>query len=440
MLGSRPASAGQRELTKRVEVSPGSVPGGQQLRDWVERLLDGTVVEWRRLVSGNSRATWSVDVETGSGRVALVVRVDSGDGPYSDTPFTLGREASIYTAMQDRGVAVPKTYGFDDGLSAMVLERVGGQPAWDESVFGAALEELTRLHAIDVGTLSGDWLAQSSASDLEQWAEIAARRIGRPSPLIDYAVQFLRERFPGEPERLVMVHGDTGPGNVLWDGRRITALLDWELSHIGDPHDDLAFLTVRAAMHGIELPDFSAHARARYFAHTGVAPDDERLRYWQAVGILRNVITFQASISNPVRGRDRLVHHLLAPSLNRMLVDALARIEGIELPPPALMKPVEPLPGMEVIREIADELTEVVGSLTDDEVRQRARRMRYLLTQLADTFSLAPAVAAAEQREPQIRSDATGATLERLARATDRSLSLFPRALPMTAVSLPRLS
>jgi aminoglycoside phosphotransferase (APT) family kinase protein len=423
-----------------IECSGETAGREQRLRDWVARLMGGTVVEWQRLVSGNSRATWSVDVDVGGDRIPLVVRVDPGDGPFSHTPLTLAREASIYAEMQGRGVALPRTYGFDGALGAVVLERAPGEPAWDEHVFGAALEELARLHAVDVDALNADWTANSATADLELWADIAAHRIQRPSPFVEYAVPFLRERFPGEPGRLVVVHGDTGPGNVLWDGQRITALLDWELTHIGDPLDDLAFLSVRTAMHGIELPDFSGEARARYFEPTGIAPDEGRLRYWQAVGVLRNVITCQASISNPVRGRDRLVHYLLAPSLNRLLVDSLARIEGIELPPPVLIKPTAALPGMDLIHEVADEMTEVIVALTEDEVRQRARRMRYLLAQLAETFSLAPALANEEERDVPVPGEGVAASLERLARGADRWLSLYPRAAAMAAVRLPGLS
>ena len=45
-----------------------------------------------------------------------------------------------------------------------------------------------------------------------------AQRVSPPSPLVEFAVEFLRERSPREPDRLVVVHGDAGPGNVLWDG------------------------------------------------------------------------------------------------------------------------------------------------------------------------------------------------------------------------------
>jgi hypothetical protein len=242
-------------------------------------------------------------------------------------------------------------------------------------------------------------------------------------------VPFLRERFPGEPDRLVVVHGDAGPGNVLWDHGRITALLDWELAHLGDPHDDLAFLSVRAALHGIDLEDFGARVRRCYAANVDVVLDDRRLRYWQAVGLLRNLITCLASIANPVHGRDRLVHHMLVPSLNRLLVDALARLDGIALDPPSPLElPAQMLPGVDVVAQIAGDLRGVIAALDDEEARQRARRMRYLLAQLTETWSLAPELARLEAQDGPRPGEDTAARLRQLGRSADRWLALFPRA------------
>ncbi len=419
-----------------MEESPAIAARVPELRSWVERLTGGEVVEWHRLVAGNSRTTWSADVVAAGERTPLVVRVDTGDGPFSDTPLTLAREAAIYADMQDRGVAVPRTYGYDDRLGAVVLERVDGEPAWGPDVLSALLEQLAHLHTVDLVDLRGGWAEPAAIADLELWAAIAERRVEPRSPFVDFAVPFLRERFPGEPERLVVVHGDSGPGNLLWARGRITGLLDWELAHIGDPHDDLAFLSVRAALHGIDLDDFGRHVRERYAAHAHVVLDEGRLRYWQAVGVLRNLITCLASISNPVRGRDRLVHYLLAHSLERLLVDSLARIEGVELEPAVPPRPAPPLPGTDVVREIADEMTEVIAALSDDEARQRVRRMRYLLGQLVDTWSLAPELARqAEADGPKPGEDATAA-LERLSRSADRTLALFPRGAALASARM----
>ena len=413
---------------------------GPALRTWLEMLLGGEVVAWRRLVAGNSRTTWSADVAAAGRTTALVVRVDTGDGPFSHTPLTLAREAAVYAALAGRGVTLPHSYGFDEGLGALALERAAGAPAWDGAVLDALLGELAVLHSVDVGDLDGDWVATRAIEDLELWAAIARHRVSPPSPLVEFAVEFLRQRSPGEPERLVVVHGDAGPGNVLWDGERITALLDWELCHTGDPHDDLAFLTVRAALHGIELSDFGARARARYFTPSGRAPDARRLLFWQAVSLLRNLVTCLASVSSPVRGRDRLVHHMLIPALNRMLVDALARIDGVVLAPPAPAPTPTPeateLPGARVLGEIAGGFDEIIAVIDDDEPRQRARRMRHLLAQLAETMPLAPILQAQERDDSAVPGEDTGAALARLARSADRGLTMFPRAAALARTPL----
>jgi aminoglycoside phosphotransferase (APT) family kinase protein len=407
--------------------SSGSGEREPALRAWLEQLLGGAVVDWQRLVAGNSRTTYAADLASGPQDWAVVVRTDTGDGPFSDTPLTLAREASIYVDLQDRGLALPRIYGFDPSLAALVLQRVPGTSHWDERVLDALLAQLGRLHRVAVTDLHGHWRAAGALDDLEMWAGIARCRVRPVSPLVEFAVGFLRERYPGEPSRLVVVHGDAGPGNLLWDGERITAMLDWELAHVGDPMDDLAFLSVRAALHGIELSDFEQRVRTHYAAVVEIPLDGARLRYWQAVGVLRNLVTCLASISNPVRGRDRLVHHLLVPALNRMLVGALAQLAGIQLEPPTPAPAGNPLPGAEVLSEVAKSLTELMPSLAE-EPRQRARRMRYLLDQLAGTWELIPGLARMQEADCVRPEEDAEATLHRLARSADRALGLFPQA------------
>jgi hypothetical protein len=136
-----------------------------------------------------------------------------------------------------------------------------------------------------------------------------------------------------------------------------------------------------------------------------------------------------------VRGRDRLVHHLLIPSLNRLLIDALARIDGIELPPPVLAPAPAALPGGDVVAEIAGALGELAGTLADPEQRQRVKRMRHLLAQLAGTWPLASEIARADAGAGPPAPDPAERMLQ-LAQRADRHLSLFPRALGLATAPL----
>jgi aminoglycoside phosphotransferase (APT) family kinase protein len=393
------------------------------LWDWLRATLGGEIENARLLVSGNSRTTWAVDVVTSSATIELVVRTDTGDGPFSDTALTLAREAVVYRALQDSGIHIPRFYGYDDGLGALAIGRVPGHEAWDGEVLDAVLAELAGLHALDVDALELPGYGTSAREELELWAQIARRRVRPASPVVELAFELLQAHFPGEPARPVLVHGDAGPGNVLWDAGGLSALLDWEFAHIGDPHDDLAFLTVRAGLFGRPLPDFAQRVGRSY---AGIEIDETRLRYWQAVGVMRNLVTCLCSVSNPTRGRDRLVHHMLIPSLDRLLLGQLAELEGVMLEPAADLPPAPELPGAEVMDELAGELAGLVDAIADPERRQRARRARYLFAQLAQTWPLAFAIAEADAAEPA--SSDTAGRLRRLTRIADRRLSLFPRA------------
>lgn len=406
------------------------------LQRWLGNQIGGTVSDWKRIVAGNSRTTWSADVEVPGGPdVRAIVRVDSGNGPFSDTVLTLEREATIYRALQGTGACLPRLLGFDPELRALAIERVSGTPAWDDDVADALLHELACLHRVDVDPLELPGLHRSAAAELDLWAGIHDRRVSPRSPFVDLALLVLRETFPGEPERLVLVHGDPGIGNVLWDGERITALLDWEMAHLGDPHDDLAFLSVRTAMHGLALPDFHRRVRQRYAGAAGVALDGQRLRYWQAVAVLRNLVTCLASISNPVRGRDRLVHHMLIPSLNRLLVSTLAPLVGVSIAATPVPEGPATLPGSTMLRDVAGGLSELVDAVADEERRQSVKRMRFLLDQFAETWPVAFAVAAAEAEDGP-PATALDDRLRQLARVADRELALFPRAVGLARSEL----
>lgn len=420
---------------------PTVAPDEEALRDWVARTVRGRIVSWERLTVGNSRSLWAADVARSGGtgtHTAVVVRVDAGDGPLSGTELTVSREVTAYRALAGSAIRAPRLVGVDPEHGVMVLTRVPGTSDWMDTALDGLLAELGRLHRVDAERLELPGFARHARDDLELWARIAATRIAAPVPVVDLAISMLRDRFPGEPDRLVLCHGDAGPGNVLHDAGAVTGLLDWEFAHLGDPADDLAWVTVRAVLYGIDLPDFAERVRASYEPVAGQAADQRRLAYWQAVVLLRNLITCYAGVANPVPGRDRLVHFMLIPPLERLVIDALAELEGIRLAPTRSPSGPDDLPGGDVLRAVASGFDDLLPALADPEARTRAKRMRLLLGQLAHTWTLAFDIARAELADADPAPDLPG-RLQQLADAAERRLALFPRAVPIARATLPRL-
>src|SRR3546814_7434006 len=106
----------------------------------------------------------------------------------------------------------------------------------------------------------------------------SAAQLATPSPILDLAFDRLRAHGAFEPDRVVLCHGDAGTGNYLHDGSQVTGLIDWEMAHTGDAHDDLASVAVRAALNGVDLGDLAARITAHHTPASGIAFDPARHR------------------------------------------------------------------------------------------------------------------------------------------------------------------
>lgn len=409
-------------------------PSDAVVRNWLAERT-GTVVEnWRRLLIGNSRSTWSADLVNSNGRTAVIVRHDDGVGPMAGTELTLAREATVYRALAGFDPVVPTLLASDD--RTVVLTRLPGGPGWDESVLDGLLQVLARLHQVPVVELALPGFAPTACADLDLWKRIAGSTVQPRDPVLDLAFAVLAEHFPGEPERTVLCHGDAGVGNVLVADGKLGGVVDWEFAHIGDPIDDLAWITVRAVLNGVPLDGFET-AVVRYSAASGVPLDDRRLAYWQAAVIMRNLVCCDAAISAPDSGQDKLIYFMLVTSLRSMLTTALARVAGVTLDPtPPLPAPAAPLPGQAEMAEVARQVHLLVDELTDSDQALRGKRVRLLLSQLAVTWPLAAEAARLDAEAGASKTDDLAGQLRRLAARADRELQLFPRAARMTQVPL----
>ena len=103
---------------------------------------------------------------------------------------------------------------------------------------------------------------------------------GTPTRRSLFSLRWLRDNIPPYDGPPVLVQGDTGPGNFMYLGGRVTAVVDWELAHLGDPMDDIAWLSLRATQE--PFTDFPTRLR-EYETLSGNVVDEARVRYYQVM-------------------------------------------------------------------------------------------------------------------------------------------------------------
>ncbi len=112
--------------------------------------------------------------------------------------------------------------------------------------------------------------------ELEYWEQRIDRDELCPQPIIRAAIRWLRRNPPPPPTRSGVVHGDYRSGNFLYDDQgEIHAILDWEMAHLGDPLEDLAW-----SLNPVWR--WARDARAG-----GLATREEAIRIWEKASGLR---------------------------------------------------------------------------------------------------------------------------------------------------------
>ena len=78
--------------------------------------------------------------------------------------------------------------------------------------------------------------------ELDHWSGVIGRDALEPQPIAQAAIRWLVAHPPAPAQRVAIVHGDYRTGNFLFDPQGdIRAILDWEMVHLGDPLEDLAW-------------------------------------------------------------------------------------------------------------------------------------------------------------------------------------------------------
>ncbi|HEY1974712.1 MAG TPA: phosphotransferase family protein [Pseudonocardia sp.] len=317
------------------------------LRRYVEALwgrevaIDGL----RKLAGGTAHETWAFDLHDThrSESHQLVLRLDVDQGMLDGD---LAAEFELLAAVHELGIAVPRPWwraaaGSAVGRPFMIVSRVGGtdlrkhlaaHPSTDRHELGYQLVGLQcTLHDLDERRpeLAGLLPRRGPEGELAEWARlIEASRID-PGPLLGAGLEWLRRHLPPSSAQC-LVHGDFKTNNLLFgtDGR--ITVLDWELAHLGDPVEDLAWTmlwTTRFDLVGglLSAEDYLSVYQAR----SGREIDPDALLFWRIFALVKLAAIFLTGVSRGGQTQPTLqlmgrgLHHIEAE-----LADLLCAASG----------------------------------------------------------------------------------------------------------------
>lgn len=205
---------------------------------------------------GQSNPTYRID----DGRASYVLR-RKPLGPLLPSAHQVEREFRVMRALQGSGVPVPVCHALCEdpeviGSTFFLMEFVAGRHFPDtlmpgvaaterRQLFEAMADTLGRLHAVDpaaVGLADFGRPGNYFSRQIERWSR--QYRASEIEPI--ESMHHLMETLPGcipAGEEMRLIHGDFRADNMIFDATkpRVAALLDWELSTLGDPLGDLGY-------------------------------------------------------------------------------------------------------------------------------------------------------------------------------------------------------
>ncbi len=247
----------------------------------------GVVENLTRLSGGANMESSSFDYNN----IGYVLRRAPSSEMMEARPFGHDIEAALVRAAKAGGVLAPEVIGEiepEDGIgTGYIMRRVEAEvnpvkiladpPA---SLIADIARELAAIHILPAPDGIPVMDVASALADLKQ------RFIdyGGDRPIIALAIKYCEDHLP-EAAPPVLVHGDFRMGNLMVDADGLAAVLDWELAHIGDAHEDLAWGCVGAWQFGhIDKPAFGCADLETYFAAyeaaSGIKVDRRRFRFW----------------------------------------------------------------------------------------------------------------------------------------------------------------
>jgi len=284
----------------------------------------------KRLSAGATLETWSFDAVGANARWPLILRRSPG-GVRAVRTLALADEAALVQALRTAGSPVAEVVSIladEDGLGdGFMMIRIEGETiprkilrdARFDAVRPQLVDQFARiaagLHAVDVSTLPAALPVSGVRRTLDD-LRLRTEALESPRPVFDLAIRWLTDHAPSEVFPARLVHGDYRHGNVIIGADGIRAVLDWEIAHLGDPIEDLAWLCLPPWRFGhLDRPAGGLGSResllSAYEQATGQTVDPMRFRFWELLGSLRWGVSCASMLEWFRSGRNRTVERAM---------------------------------------------------------------------------------------------------------------------------------
>ncbi|WP_425991157.1 phosphotransferase family protein [Afipia sp. DC4300-2b1] len=281
-----------------------------RLDAWMRENVEGyqgplTVLQFK---GGQSNPTYRLNTPTKS----YVMR-RKPFGKLLPSAHAVDREFKVIAALHAQGFPVARAYALcmDDaviGAAFYIMSMEEGRVFWNptlpslepkerHAVFTSKIETLAKLHSYDPEKIGlGDFGKPGNyfARQVDRWTKQYRASETDLIPEMEKLIEWLPKTVPTQ-KRVSIVHGDYRIDNMIFHPiqPKVIAVLDWELSTLGDPMADFAYLLMQWVMPGLDGADFKAlnipsmeEAEAIYCEAAGVPPI-ENLNWYFSYNLFR---------------------------------------------------------------------------------------------------------------------------------------------------------
>jgi len=309
----------------------------QRLVAWLEQTIGGSVTALER--QKRWRPAWYAEVQTAKGPVPLYVR---GDRTSKSIPAPFELEYRILQVLKRNGCPVPHMYGLCPDPVAIVMERSPGRCDLStadndddrRSVMDDYVRALVQMQAIDphqfeaVGAMYPKTPEEIGLNQFERFEAMYRAAKSRPEPGLEFIIRWVKRNVPRHRDRVVFVHGD--PAQFVFDKGHMTALLDFEMGHLGDPLEDIAGFQLRDTAE--PLGDVK-RAILRYEEFAGTPIDAKTFDFHIIQFATQTPISMVESISKPLAIGSVLQYLEWYLHFLRVPLELIASTMNLALPP-----------------------------------------------------------------------------------------------------------